>query len=77
MKKCFSKKGKDGIGNLLYSGQYGYRQTWVGCPHANVAGAWSYDADGHTIVLPIPQDILNLNSNLSQNPGYLYLRNHD
>lgn len=43
---------------------------YVGCPHANVAGAWSYDAAGYTIVLPIPQDVLNLNSNLSQNPGY-------
>jgi hypothetical protein len=44
---------------------------YVGCPHANVSVAWSYDADGHTIVLPIPQDVLNLNTNLSQNPGYL------
>lgn len=43
---------------------------YPGCPHANVAGAWTYDANGHTTVLPIPQDVLNLNSNLSQNPGY-------
>jgi hypothetical protein len=43
---------------------------YVGCPHANVAGAWAYDADGNTVVLPIPQDVLNLNSNLTQNPGY-------
>lgn len=43
---------------------------YVGCPRANVAPAWTYDANGHTVVLPIPQDILNLNSNLTQNPGY-------
>ncbi len=43
---------------------------YVGCPRANVAGAWSYDATGYTVVLPIPQDVLNLNSNLTQNPGY-------
>jgi len=43
---------------------------YVGCPHANVAAPWVYDADGHTTVLPIPQNVLNLNSNLSQNPGY-------
>jgi starch-binding outer membrane protein, SusD/RagB family len=46
------------------------RDKYVGCPHANVAPAWSYDANGHTVVLPIPQDVLNLNSNLTQNPGY-------
>ena len=43
---------------------------YVGAPHANVAGEWSYDANGHTTVLPIPTDVLNLNTNLTQNPGY-------
>jgi hypothetical protein len=43
---------------------------YVGCPHANVSLAWSYDADGHTTVLPIPQNVLDLNTNLTQNPGY-------
>ena len=46
------------------------RDKYVGCPHANVSVAWTYDADGHTTVLPIPQDVLNLNTNLTQNPGY-------
>jgi hypothetical protein len=46
------------------------RDKYVGCPHANVSVAWSYDADGHTTVLPIPQNVLNLNTNLTQNPGY-------
>jgi starch-binding outer membrane protein, SusD/RagB family len=58
--------------DLIRFGEYteATLDKYVGCPHANVAGAWSYDAGGHTIVLPIPQDVLNLNSNLSQNVGY-------
>lgn len=43
---------------------------YVGVPHANVAADWVYDADGKTLVLPIPTTVLNLNTNLSQNPGY-------
>ena len=43
---------------------------YIGVPHANVAADWLYDADGYTTVLPIPTDALNLNSNLTQNPGY-------
>ena len=46
------------------------RDKYVGCPHANVSVAWTYDGNGHTTVLPIPQDVLNLNTNLTQNPGY-------
>jgi len=46
------------------------RDKYVGCPHANVSVAWAYDADGHTTVLPIPQNVINLNTNLNQNPGY-------
>ena len=28
------------------------------------------ESDGHTTVFPIPGDILKLNENLTQNPGY-------
>jgi hypothetical protein len=43
---------------------------YVGVPHANVANDWVYDATGYTTVFPIPTSVLNLNSNLTQNPGY-------
>lgn len=43
---------------------------YEGVPHANSAGDWVYDATGYTTVFPIPVDVLNLNKNLSQNPGY-------
>ena len=29
-----------------------------------------HDANGYTTVFPIPIDVLNLNKNLTQNPGY-------
>ena len=37
---------------------------------ATGAGAWSYDATGYKLVFPIPQSVLELNTKLSQNPGY-------
>ena len=43
---------------------------YPGVPHANSAGDWVYDANGYTTVFPIPIDVLNLNKNLTQNPGY-------
>lgn len=41
-----------------------------GVKHATSASDWVYDATGYTCVFPIPVDVLNLNKNLSQNPGY-------
>jgi hypothetical protein len=46
------------------------RDKYVGAPAANTAGPWAYDASGYTVVFPIPNDAINLNSNLTQNPGY-------
>jgi hypothetical protein len=43
---------------------------YAGVKHANVAGDWVYDATGYTTVFPISPDVLNLNANLTQNPGY-------
>ena len=43
---------------------------YAGAPHANVAGPWVYDATGYTCVYAIPQSVLDLNSNLTQNPGF-------
>ncbi|MCF0178064.1 MAG: RagB/SusD family nutrient uptake outer membrane protein [Bacteroidales bacterium] len=43
---------------------------YEGVPAATGAGAWAYDQAGNHLVLPIPVDVLNLNTNLTQNPGY-------
>lgn len=43
---------------------------YVGCPAATGAGAWTYDEVGDKLVFPIPVNVLNLNTNLTQNPGY-------
>ena len=58
--------------DLIRFGMYTEPTTdkYVGCPAATGAGAWSYDATGYKLVFPIPQSVLELNTKLSQNPGY-------
>ena len=41
---------------------------YEGVPAATGAGEWVYDDKGNTLVFPIPTNVLNLNTNLSQNP---------
>lgn len=43
---------------------------YQGVKHATSASDWVYDATGYTCVFPIPVDVISLNKNLSQNPGY-------
>ena len=59
-------------GDLVRCGLYTEpnEDKFVGMKHAIVCADYIYDKDGYTNVFPIPVDILNLNSNLSQNPGY-------
>ena len=38
--------------------------------HNASAGGWNQDTQGYTCVFPIPQAVLDLNTNLKQNPGY-------
>jgi hypothetical protein len=58
--------------DLVRFGMYTEATTdkYVGVPTATGAGAWTYDSDGHTTVFPIPTSVLELNTNLKQNPGY-------
>lgn len=43
---------------------------FLGVKHATAAADWAYDATGYSCVFPIPVDVLSLNKNLTQNPGY-------
>ena len=43
---------------------------YVGVWHNASAGDFNNDTQGYTNVYPIPYSVLNLNKNLSQNPGY-------
>ena len=43
---------------------------YVGVWHNASAGDYNNDTQGYTNVYPIPYSVLNLNKNLSQNPGY-------
>lgn len=43
---------------------------FVGVKHASSASDWQYDATGYTCVFPIPVDVISLNKNITQNPGY-------
>ncbi len=43
---------------------------FVGVKHATSASDWQYDATGYTCVFPIPVDVISLNKNITQNPGY-------
>lgn len=43
---------------------------YVGVTHNASAGNYNNDTKGYTNVYPIPYSVLNLNSNLKQNPGY-------
>ncbi|WP_321333674.1 RagB/SusD family nutrient uptake outer membrane protein [uncultured Bacteroides sp.] len=43
---------------------------YVGIWHNASAGDYNNDTQGYTNVFPIPYSVLNLNSNLKQNPGY-------
>lgn len=43
---------------------------FLGVKHATSAADWAYDATGYTCVFPIPVDVISLNKNLTQNPGY-------
>jgi len=58
--------------DLVRYGMYAEPTTdkYVGCPAATGAGKWTADADGHTLVFPIPVSVLELNTKLTQNPGY-------
>lgn len=59
-------------GDLVRYGLYteANEDKYLGVKRAPVSADWEYDADGYTCVFPIPVDVLNLNKNLSQNPGY-------
>lgn len=58
--------------DLIRYGMYTEPTTdkYLGCSAATGAGAWSYDAQGYKLVFPIPVSVLELNTKLSQNPGY-------
>ena len=58
--------------DLIRFGMYTEPTTdkYLGCPAATGAGAWSYDATGYKLVFPIPASVLELNTKLTQNPGY-------
>ena len=43
---------------------------YVGVPHNASAGDYNNDNEGYTMVYPIPYSVIDLNSKLSQNPGY-------
>jgi hypothetical protein len=43
---------------------------YVGVWHNASAGDYNNDTKGYTNVYPIPYAVLNLNTNLKQNPGY-------
>ena len=43
---------------------------YAGVSHNASAGGWNQDNQGYTCVFPIPQSVLDLNTNLKQNPGY-------
>ena len=44
---------------------------YPGVEHNAAAGDYNDDTKGYTCVFPIPYAVLNLNTNLKQNPGYL------
>jgi hypothetical protein len=44
---------------------------YAGVWHNAVADDYKNDTQGYTVVFPIPYTVINLNNNLSQNPGYL------
>ena len=44
----------------------GYEGVW----HNAVAGNYLNDTQGYTTIYPIPYDVMSLNKNLKQNPGY-------
>lgn len=46
------------------------RDRFVGVHHNGAAGDYVVDNTGYTNVYPIPQSVLDLNTNLKQNPGY-------
>ncbi len=59
-------------GDLVRCGLYTEpdEDKFLGVKKADSAADWKYDGDGYSTVFPIPVTVLNLNANLSQNPGY-------
>lgn len=59
-------------GDMVRAGIYteADQDKFPGVKHAVVASDWVYDATGYTTVFPIPVDVISLNKNLKQNPGY-------
>ncbi|MCI1784656.1 MAG: RagB/SusD family nutrient uptake outer membrane protein [Bacteroidales bacterium] len=43
---------------------------YTGVKHNASAGNYNNDTQGYTMVFPIPYSIINLNKNMTQNPGY-------
>ncbi len=46
------------------------KDRYEGVWHNAVAGNYLNDTQGYTTIYPIPYDVMSLNKNLKQNPGY-------